>query len=138
MLYIVDIFSHVKDVHLPPTQHTHFCNMLSPLNLMNLIVQAALEERDREVQSAWEQKKESLAEVEKVKEEMEEAKRKMERNRMTIEMMEAQNVTQEKPEEDNLELFRALAEKLGETFESVGGIEMTTYNCYIIMSRCVA
>ena len=79
-----------------------------------------MEEREREVQNAWEQKKESLAEMEKVKEEMEEAKRKVERNRMTIEMMEAQNVNQEKPEEDNLELFRTLAEKLGETLESVG------------------
>ena len=105
-------------------------------------MQAALEERDREVQSVWEQKKENLAEMEKVKEEMEEAKRKVERNRMTIEMMEAQNVNQEKPEEDNLELFRALAEKLGETLESVGHLENMSrsncHNCHIIMSRCAA
>ena len=100
-----------------------------------------MEERVREVQSVWEQRKESLAELEKTKEEMEEAKRKVERNRMTIEMMEAQNVNQEKPEENNLELFRALAEKLGETFESVGHLEIISYsnhNCYIIISRCVA
>ena len=86
-----------------------------------------MEEREREVQSVWEQKKESLAELEKTKEEMEEAKRKVEQNRMTIEMMEAGTGDQEttpeaisKKSQDDLELFRALAEKLEEPFESVG------------------
>ena len=93
----------------------------------NLVAQAALEERVREVQSVWEQRKESLAELEKTKEEMEEAKRKVEQNRMTIEMMEAGTGDQEttpeaisKKSQDDLELFRALAEQLGESFESVG------------------
>ena len=87
-----------------------------------------MEEREREVQSVWEQRKESLAELEKTKEEMEEAKRKAEQNRMTIEMMEAGTGDQEttpeaisKKSQEDLELFRALAEQLGESFESVGG-----------------
>ena len=86
-----------------------------------------MEEREREVQSVWEQRKESLAELEKTKVEMEEAKRKVEQNRMTIEMMEAGTGDQEttpeaisKKSQDDLELFRALAEQLGESFESVG------------------
>ena len=82
---------------------------------MNLLVQAALEERDREVQNALAERKKSLGEVEKAKEEMEDAKMKMERMRKEREA----SVNEQKPQEDNLELFRALAEKLGETLESV-------------------
>ena len=91
------------------------------------------------MQSVWEQRKESLGELEKAKEELEEAKRKVERNRMTIEMMqEAQTGNQEKPEQDNLDLFKALAEKLGETLESVGHLDFSSSNfiIFIIMSRC--
>ena len=126
---------------IPPSSfHTHtFNNMASPLAFTNVVMQAALEEREREVQSVWEQRKESLGELEKAKEELEEAKRKVERNRMTIEMMqEAQTGNQEKPEQDNLELFKALAEKLGETLESVGHLDFSSSNfiIFIIMSRC--
>ena len=53
--------------------------------------------------------------MEKAKEEMEDAKMKMERMRKEREA----SVNEQKPQEDNLELFRALAEKLGETLESV-------------------
>ena len=80
---------------------------------MNLLVQAALEERDREVQNALAERKKSLGEVEKAKEEMEDAKMKMER------MRKEREASVNEPQEDNLELFRALAEKLGETLESV-------------------
>ena len=86
-----------------------------------------MEERVREVQSVWEQRKESLAELEKTKEEMEYAKRKAEeQNKITIEMKGETGNQETTPEaiskqsQDDLVLFRALAEKLGESFESVG------------------
>ena len=72
-----------------------------------------MEERSREVQSVWEQRKESLEELEKVKEELEEEKRKKKKDQETPEVIP-------KKSPDDLVLFRALAEKLGESFESVG------------------
>ena len=74
-----------------------------------------MEERSREVQSVWEQRKESLEELEKVKEELEEEKRKKKKDQETPEVIP-------KKSPDDLVLFRALAEKLGESFESVCGM----------------
>ena len=83
----------------------------------------------------WEQRKESLAELEKTKEEMEEAKRMQkkseEQTRMTIEGETGNRDTTpeaiSKQSQDDLDLFRALAEKLGETFESVGDNFLVLY-----------
>ena len=86
-----------------------------------------MEERSRELQSVWEQRKESLAELEKAKEEMEEEKRKAELG--TPEAIS-------KKSQDDPDLFRALAEKLGESFESVGVTSLQLFKLHLYLIHC--
>ena len=81
-------------------------------------MQAALAERDQELQKALQHRKQLSAEVDLAKEEVEEAKSKLKKMSKGRE----KSGMHEKSAENNLEIFKALAEKLpGETLESVSG-----------------
>ena len=85
---------------------------------MKIYIQAALAERDEELQKALQHRKQLSAEVDRAKEELEEAKSKLEKMSKGRE----KSGRHEKSAENNLEIFKALAEKLpGETLESVSG-----------------
>ena len=97
-----------------------------------------MEERSRELQSVWEQRKESLAELEKAKEEMEVEKRKA-KEKMDEEKRKAELGTPEaisKKSQDDPDLFRALAEKLGESFESVGVTSLQLFKLHLYLIHC--
>ena len=79
---------------------------------MKIYIQAALAERDEELQKALQHRKQLSAEMDRAKEELQEAKSKLDKK----------SGMHEKSAENNLEIFKALAEKLpGETLESVSG-----------------
>ena len=83
---------------------------------MKIYIQAALAERDEELQKAVKYRKQMLAEVDQAKEELQEAKSKLEK----MSKEKEKSGMHEKSDENNLEIFKALAEKLpGETLESV-------------------
>ena len=85
---------------------------------MIIYIQAALAERDEELQKVLQHRKQLLAEVDRAKEEVEEAKGKLEK----MSNRREKSGRHEKSAENSLEIFKALAEKLpGETFESVSG-----------------
>ena len=85
---------------------------------MEIYIQAALAERDEELQKVLKHRKQLRAEVDLAKEELEEAKGKLEKMSKGRE----KSGRHEKSAENNFEIFKALAEKLpGETLESVSG-----------------
>ena len=85
---------------------------------MKIYIQAALAERDEELQKVLKHRKQLRAEVDLAKEELEEAKGKLEK----MSNRREKSGRHEKSAENNLEIFKALAEKLpGETLESVSG-----------------
>ena len=77
-------------------------------------------ERDEELQKLLQHGKQMLAEVDLAKEQVQEAKSKLEK----MSKEKEKSGMHEKSDENNLEIFKALAEKLpGETLESVSGFE---------------
>ena len=87
---------------------------------MKIYIQAALAERDAELQNALKYRKQILAEVDLAKEELQETKSKLEK----MSKEKEKSGMHEKSAENNLEIFKALAEKLpGETLESVSGFK---------------
>ena len=85
---------------------------------MKIYIQAALAERDEELQKVLKHRKQLSAEMDRTKEELEETKSKLEK----MSKGKEKSGRHEKSAENNLEIFKALAEKLpGETLESVSG-----------------
>ena len=83
---------------------------------MKIYIQAALAERDEELKKVLQHRKQLSAEVDRAKEELEEAKSKLEKMSKGKET----SARRGRSAENNLEIFKALAEKLpGETLESV-------------------
>ena len=83
---------------------------------MKIYIQAALAERDEELQKVLKHRKQLSAEVDLAKEELKEAKSKLEK----MSKGKEESGRHEKSDENKLEIFKALAEKLpGETLESV-------------------
>ena len=88
--------------------------------LLKICIQAALAERDEELQKALKHRKQISAEVDRAKVELEEAKSKLEK----MSKEKEKSGSPENSAENNLEIFKALAEKLpGETLESVSGFK---------------